>query len=661
MPKRSRETERESSLEDAAPLSHSLKKYRAAAPASGRSNHSSASGTKIRHPRVHLGSDQAENPEGDTHRILKEKSKPPAPSSSRSVRSTASSSRGQHHQDDNDDADHHPHKRRRTGPTTQQSEDDQCLHLALYAVRSGGLFLDFDSCLQIGVYRALEDLEDTALRRLTTTASNDYDGMKDHEVIFCDRLWQWIEDHCPYLQDLIRSPSKFKELRGRIGKITEKMGVHRGNDIKNCKQHIGSIAAVNSSAGLDPPITHLSQRAELGFSHKDLARLLVPVAHFKTFMEDEETVRLQIKNGNAPFVVRSSLLPSFMYRGKHLCGDQFDPDRPWKGLCDGFLLARFLKMLFINPKASLAANASTFVKPRSNCLLMESPKVTREHVAYAMIILRFVMCSASQWPMNDGDYSFKRAHSYFVAWLNDERVQTHVDAILARINKFVYGHEEGYKPGRWNDDSDASGDEENDFDRLLRLPPSPASSDSLTYGRTPRLKTVDLEVELDGDTELVSTSPEPTFDEALDGSAPSSRPPSTASKPPSASARGKAKKTVFTSDEDEDEPAIASNVRPADKDESSSVSEPRTLPPALVSSSSILRGAVNVADKPQPTQRTKNIPASSGSKAPASAIESDLSSIEEDPAPAPKPATRTRAKSARISTGGKPPAKRTGN
>ncbi|EIW85712.1 hypothetical protein CONPUDRAFT_150503 [Coniophora puteana RWD-64-598 SS2] len=629
------------------------KKNRAPAPSSTQPNHALAPGSKSRQPRAPAPVEEDTDSDDEDARVPTKMHGASAPSSTRSAGSKLSSSGPHDVYEDEDDSTSRPSKRRRTGPTTHQSDDDQCLHLALYAVRSGGLFLNFDSCLQVGVYRALDTLEGTSLRALSASAKRDYNDMKDHEVDYCDRLWQWISDHCRYFSEVIRAPGRFSELSDRVTWISTKIGIHRSNDIKNTKFYINQIAAHNADVGLDNTVHHNADRALLGFSHKELARLLVPATYLSQYLEDEDTIRLQIKNDSAPFTVRSGLLPSFLYSGKKYCGDKFDPEHPWRGLCDGYALSRFLKMILIRHKAVCEPNASSLINPRSNCMLMETPVVMREHIAYSLVILRFVMSSVPSWPSNDAAYNFARAHRYFLEWMHDDRVKKHVDAMVARVNKKVFGHEEGYKPGQCYDE-DASDDEENDFDRLLcRLP---TASPSPTLDRAPRLRTADLQVELGDDTTLDDladwrtdrpddTEPISTTGKSSSTRKNSSRPPSTRSD---------------SSDEDEDEdepgsavkaPTIAPHPPPSTRSQPKRTKGPVDSQPAAISSS-------------------KNSAEDGG-------VDSELSSIEEDeppplslsPPPVPPPSplpppieppakiVQTRSRAPRITTGRKSPRK----
>lgn len=192
------------------------------------------------------------------------------------------------------------------------------------------------------------------------------------------RTFEYINEHAPYLGTLIGRRKKRDELAQLIGEVCmfhlfqlqltmylqmQNMINHtRSEDASRLKSRMGSYAAPNPDKELiHPPITDDSKsRAQMGFNHVQLGKLLCPAKHLVEYIKDphgyvyspqvictnSDIYRMKNKFDSASLKVTAALWPAFLYPG-NTAGEDFDPEDIIEGLFRGYLLERVCLVIIV--------------------------------------------------------------------------------------------------------------------------------------------------------------------------------------------------------------------------------------------------------------------------------------------------------------------------
>ncbi|KAI6017456.1 hypothetical protein EDC04DRAFT_2576794, partial [Pisolithus marmoratus] len=127
----------------------------------------------------------------------------------------------------------------------------------------------------------------------------------------------------------------------------------RSDDASHLKKVIGMYATpYPDKKSLEPPLGSNESRSRMGFNHPELARLLCPVKHLSSFLDnptESVEMRKQLQDGHVTAV--SANWPAFLYCGD-IPGEDFNPVRFDKGFLRGFVLIRvsFSSACYVHPK-----------------------------------------------------------------------------------------------------------------------------------------------------------------------------------------------------------------------------------------------------------------------------------------------------------------------
>ncbi|KAG2111308.1 uncharacterized protein F5147DRAFT_633526 [Suillus discolor] len=232
---------------------------------------------------------------------------------------------------------HESNSRRGTSPR------DQCLHIARWIPRGIDMFCSlrdvFCTANLVRQDEAPQDLsepEDEAAKkeRKEMLAHLTKDVQEHHMNTF-----QRIVLLAPHLGVLARGNKKQRrELDRILAEMQDIIGQIRSEDASHLKPFIGRYAAADpDNNGLHPPIysDHSKSRARMGMNHPQLAGMLCPIKHMKSYQEKPRKVQAQLQNGEIK--VHASVWPALAYAGDPP-GKDFDPDNVQEGFLQGYLL-----------------------------------------------------------------------------------------------------------------------------------------------------------------------------------------------------------------------------------------------------------------------------------------------------------------------------------
>ncbi|KAG1722129.1 hypothetical protein EDB19DRAFT_2044134 [Suillus lakei] len=339
--------------------------------------------------------------------------------------------------------------------TTKRSQNkvlmprEQCIHIAHWIPRGLNMFCDLKQAIQVSLLLEQEAAE-----------AKDGDEMEEEHIKAacrqildaCDTLtharymhtFEYINEHAPYLRTLFGKRKKCEELAQLIGEMQNMINHTRSEDASHLKSRMGSYAAPNPDKKLIcPPITDDSKsRAQMGFHHAQLGKLLCPAKYLVEYIKDLHGMKN--KFDSASLKVTAALWPAFLYPG-NTAGEDFDLEDIIEGLFRGYLLERVTKHIFTSPSSALKAGVSSRTRA-CNAKLHGMKEVGAEHIAYAVVQARFAISSLEKWKDHDGLFYYTDFYTRIVNLIRARKDKGWVDSLLGHYNEKLFGNENGARP-----------------------------------------------------------------------------------------------------------------------------------------------------------------------------------------------------------------------
>ncbi|KAG1750377.1 uncharacterized protein EDB91DRAFT_1078427 [Suillus paluster] len=308
---------------------------------------------------------------------------------------------------------------------------EQCIHVAHWIPHGLNMFCDLKQAIQVSLLLEQEAAE-----------AEDRDETEEEHIKAARRkiLDTWT---------LIGRRKKRDELAQLIGEMQNMINHTRSEDASHLKSRMGSYAAPNPDKELiRPPITDDSKsRAQMGFNHIQLGKLLCPVKYLVDYIEDPHGMKN--KFDSASLKVTAALWPAFLYPGNTV-GEDFDPKDIIEGLFRRYLLERVTKHIFTSPSSALKAGVSSGTRA-CNAKLHGMKEVGAEHIAYAAVQsvfyrLALPLSSLEKWKDHDGLFYYTDFYTRIVNLIRGRKDEEWVNSLLGHYNEKLFGNENGAMP-----------------------------------------------------------------------------------------------------------------------------------------------------------------------------------------------------------------------
>ncbi|EMD41494.1 hypothetical protein CERSUDRAFT_70035 [Gelatoporia subvermispora B] len=252
--------------------------------------------------------------------------------------------------------------------------------------------------------------------------------------------------------------------------LTKVVNRTQSDDTTGLKNAIEKYAMKNpKTESLQPPLSR-TNKANWGFNHPQLARLLCPAKYIMKYNEDparglgterwRNAYRAREKLRCGDFKVTARQWPYFLYDE-----NEFDPDDVEKGLLLGHALKRVLQHVLTSSSLALVDVHAGAAGSRShNAALHNMTSLTPYVIAYVALQVRFAMSSTERWTNGVADRAFNYQDFYFAIadcleeGLKSEPQDKWAVETMKKLNKSVFGHEDGQRVNRSGDDSDSDSD-----------------------------------------------------------------------------------------------------------------------------------------------------------------------------------------------------------
>ncbi|KAG2135979.1 hypothetical protein DEU56DRAFT_755365 [Suillus clintonianus] len=341
-------------------------------------------------------------------------------------------------------------KTQRRSRTKVLTPREQCIHVARWIPRGLDMFCDLKQAIQVSLLleqeeaAEAEDGDETEEEHIKAARRKILDTCDNITRARYKRTFEYVMEHAPYLGTLIGRRKKREELAQLIGEMQNMINHTRSEDASRLKSRMGSYAAPNPDKELiRPPITDDSKsRAQMGFNHTQLGKLLCPVKYLVDYIQDPHGMKN--KFDSASLKVTAALWPAFLYPG-NTAGEDFDPEDIIEGLFRGYLLERVTKHIFTSPSSALKAGISSGTRA-CNAKLHGMKEVGAEHIAYAAVQARFAISSLEKWKDHDGLFYYTDFYTRIVNLIRGRKDEGWVNSLLGHYNEKLFGNENGAKP-----------------------------------------------------------------------------------------------------------------------------------------------------------------------------------------------------------------------
>ncbi|EIW73874.1 hypothetical protein CONPUDRAFT_160612 [Coniophora puteana RWD-64-598 SS2] len=328
-------------------------------------------------------------------------------------------------------------KRAKVGHIKSLSIDDQCLRLSRVFARTGGLMLEIESALQLGVWKSLEGTH--AFGEISPELQEQWEKMSKGWQDWHLWIFEFVKEHCTHIYRLIEQPDKLDELTERIRKMQVTAGQTRNDDFGHFRECICLYAADNVEVPILPFVGKGSPREKMGFNHPVFARLLCPAIYLEEFDTNPTDFSRQFRESTTDFKATATWLPTLVWEP-----GTYNKEKVSEGMFLHPVIIRCLKRMLLGPEAAKLSTPYQ-AKNGSNCSLMEVYEVRREHIAYATMGARCAMSGQPQWGGPDIDYDWEDAHNNILEFLWRFRNKDFVNGLLRTLNTSVFGHPKGRK------------------------------------------------------------------------------------------------------------------------------------------------------------------------------------------------------------------------
>ncbi|KAG2159037.1 uncharacterized protein EDB93DRAFT_1058951, partial [Suillus bovinus] len=143
-------------------------------------------------------------------------------------------------------------------------------------------------CLLLEQEEAAEDGDETEEEQIKAARKKILDDCDELTRAWYKRTFEYVMGHAPYLETLIGRRKKREELTQLIGEMQNMINHTRSEDASCLRSRMGSYAAPNPDKDVvRPPITDNSKsRAQMGFNHAQLGKMLCPVKYLTDYIKD---------------------------------------------------------------------------------------------------------------------------------------------------------------------------------------------------------------------------------------------------------------------------------------------------------------------------------------------------------------------------------------
>ncbi|KIL57017.1 hypothetical protein M378DRAFT_28132 [Amanita muscaria Koide BX008] len=157
-------------------------------------------------------------------------------------------------------------------------------------------------------------------------------------------------------------------------------------------------------------IPDISNKHAWGWNNKITARFLCPMRLIHKFDEDPETFCEKVQSGAK--VIKASDYPMFLYdEKKYIQGDMYS------GLFQGPLLLRFYRHVFTGPRSWEKGKSAGGKLPRGLLNKLKAP--TPRTIAYAAIMTRWALSSATKWELDDKGFNLVKFYHNIIVTFNE--------------------------------------------------------------------------------------------------------------------------------------------------------------------------------------------------------------------------------------------------
>ncbi|KAA1471035.1 hypothetical protein DENSPDRAFT_836974 [Dentipellis sp. KUC8613] len=183
---------------------------------------------------------------------------------------------------------------------------------------------------------------------------------------------------------------------------------------------------------LIPPIPKQATKADRGFNHPMLARLLCPRKLLEQFDEDPNKFIASVQNGS--IIVAAWDWPAFLY--EH---ETYDRSALDKGLCRGYFLLRVGRHLITSPSSATKSTPGSCSAKPSKAKIHGITKVTPYLIAYFALHARFLISTMETWGREDGSFDMQQFYQNIVNLFEDDlECQWSIDT-LKWWNERIFG------------------------------------------------------------------------------------------------------------------------------------------------------------------------------------------------------------------------------
>ncbi|KAJ3568494.1 hypothetical protein NP233_g5677 [Leucocoprinus birnbaumii] len=224
-----------------------------------------------------------------------------------------------------------------------------------------------------------------------------------------------------------------------IGNLASQMSSLRSatcsNDQTAIKSRLHDIARLVVPGGeLRPSFGSTVGKHEVGFSHPQIARLLIPLKYLALLESDYEGTIANISAGALP--VTDDLFPAHLYP----LGTKYNPKNISKGLFRGHAWILAYKIIFTAPSSAKTISYKEVAhksKARTNKLRHVTPKT----IAYACLHVTFAMSSTSTWKCDMSPFSKEQFYTNLVEVLTPDTKWRR--SLFRMANELIFGRAEG--------------------------------------------------------------------------------------------------------------------------------------------------------------------------------------------------------------------------
>ncbi|KZP02808.1 hypothetical protein FIBSPDRAFT_864614, partial [Athelia psychrophila] len=271
-------------------------------------------------------------------------------------------------------------------------------------MRSYSPFITITQAVHYGLWEGLQDDDDDSEPENTEDLPEFINGYKHilrYDPSFKAEL-QKLRGDTPALEKLVEvMESQAKEVRT--------------TDSGNLKHDIVGYLPKRLFVDLvNPPIPKALSKANRGFNHPQIARMLCPRDRLDAF-DSDPTMIDQLQAGSVS--VTPGDWATFLYNEE----DDYDTEDPAKGLFQGYLVVRVAKHIWTAPSSALKSKAGAGKSTRANnAKLHRMKRFTGRQIAYIVVQTWFALSSMESWDPDAENFSLKELFNLTVELFEDD-------------------------------------------------------------------------------------------------------------------------------------------------------------------------------------------------------------------------------------------------